>query len=71
LGSGKNEKNRRDVHRSPSSVLREEHEKLKSRPWQRPEVRGGEVRGQKSKKIIERTRLRERGDDELGLGFGV
>ncbi len=32
LGFGKNKKNRRDVRRSPSSVLREEHEKLKSRP---------------------------------------
>ena len=32
LGFGKNKKNRRDVRRSPSTVLREEHEKLKSRP---------------------------------------
>ena len=61
LGFGKNKKNRRDVRRSPSSVLREEHEKLKIRPSSFVQDRGP-VLGKD---------LRSEGETTTGVEFGV
>ena len=63
LGFGKNKKNRRDVRRSPSTVLREEHEKLKSRPSSFVQDRGPVLR----KIGRARSRIEPLRDDICGL----